>query len=339
MTSIDRTISANLHLLFATTPRLRDGDTDAIHDARVATRRLEAALPLGWSASSDGGWQEAAATVRRFGKALGRVRDVDVALERLPALEARVPTAVATIASLRAMLAQEQWEQRRRLIKTLEGLALERLSNARPPRAVSFLGDSRWPAVDRAMAAQAEALRDAVIRASGVYFPNRAHHVRISLKKLRYVVELVAHDRRAALALKRLKRSQETLGELHDHQRLADIVSAAAVPGKADRRILVASLQAAAAGLFNEYLERRSQILDVCDEVRSAGGRGTWRPRSVGETLLTAGAAFAPSALMWLARSRAAAGARRADSAEDDPAATHERDVERSLAPGAAGGQ
>ena len=53
--------------------------------------------------------------------------------------------------------------------------------------------------------------------ASGVYLPKRAHRVRVETKKLRYVLELVGSAESAAM-VKRLRRAQEVLGQLHDHQ-------------------------------------------------------------------------------------------------------------------------
>src|SRR5581483_12368454 len=50
---------------------------DGVHDTRVATRRMRAALALA------GDLEEARAEVKRFGDALGGVRDLDVRIEWL----------------------------------------------------------------------------------------------------------------------------------------------------------------------------------------------------------------------------------------------------------------
>ena len=46
MTTVAHVILSNLDALGSRLPLVSDGDADGIHDARVATRRLRAALPL-----------------------------------------------------------------------------------------------------------------------------------------------------------------------------------------------------------------------------------------------------------------------------------------------------
>ncbi len=46
MNSPIRYLAANIDVLVAKLSGVRDGDTDSIHDARVATRRIREALPI-----------------------------------------------------------------------------------------------------------------------------------------------------------------------------------------------------------------------------------------------------------------------------------------------------
>src|SRR5688572_4818624 len=94
---------SNLQLLLAHRAGIRDGDADAIHGARVATRRLRAALPIltGGSARRGEGPDE---VIKTAGRALGKARDVDVAIELLDELERRSPEAAPAAATLRARL-------------------------------------------------------------------------------------------------------------------------------------------------------------------------------------------------------------------------------------------
>ena len=302
MTHLDRTVAANLDVLFSMIPAIRDGNTDAIHAARVATRRLRAALPLVGGDSDTG--TEPAETIRRFGRALGRVREIDVALEQLQSVEPSVPAAGGAIAELRIALTRRQWREHRRLIKIMEELPLESLRTAAPGLGLRawLKRDRRWVAVAGAMAEHSRQLRDSVTAASGVYFPNRAHRVRVDVKKLRYVLELAPHAAGARTGIKRLKAAQDVLGRLHDHQALVDFATSATYEDKSGRDALVAALRAASHALFREYLGHRAQVLQVCDEVGIVSARGAWQPTSLRNALLTASVIAAPSAVLFLAK-------------------------------------
>lgn len=304
MTPLDRTVSKNLDILLSTVSGIRDGQTDAIHAARVATRRLRAALPLAWAESPKTAWLESAETIRQLGRDLGRIREVDTALEQLPGLEARVPLCAPPIAVVRQELARLQARQHRQLVKNLEELHLDRLPRKQviPPSRFSLRGDRRWRAVERAIVEHCEQLHRAIEHASGVYFPKRTHRVRVVVKKLRYVLELVAHAELARSAVKRFKRTQELLGELHDQQVLLDTVREEKAIGRRDRDLMVASLDARCTELFQDYASRRSSILDLRKRVERAAILGKFQPETVGGVLLKTGAAAVPSILLWLTR-------------------------------------
>ena len=301
---IDQTVSKNLAILLSTIPGIRDGESDAIHAARVATRRLRAAVPLAWADSPKTAWRESAEAIRDFGRDLGRVREVDVVLEQLPGVEARIPTAASALALVRQELARQQMRQHRRLVKDVEKLPLDQLhpKSLVPASGFTVLPDRRWRAAERAIADHADRLREAIDHASGVYFPNRAHRVRVETKKLRYLLELMGHAAAAKSAVKRLKRTQDVLGDLHDQQMLLETLRSQDAIGRSERDAMTASLDARCHELFTEYLSRRSAVLELCDEVRTAALDGTWRPASVGGVLLRASAAAVPPVLLWLTR-------------------------------------
>src|SRR5262245_33274637 len=118
MTLIDRTVDENLTILFSMLPGVRDGNADAIHDARVATRRLRAAAPLAAEGEADESSDEPLDAIRQLGRSFGRARDVDVAIERLEDVERRLPGAARSLAALRQTLTARQEKSRRRLVKT-----------------------------------------------------------------------------------------------------------------------------------------------------------------------------------------------------------------------------
>ncbi len=68
-------------------------DVERVHDMRVATRRLRAALELFEECFPPKRWRKALKRVRALADALGERRDVDVELELLESLEGKVARA------------------------------------------------------------------------------------------------------------------------------------------------------------------------------------------------------------------------------------------------------
>ena len=181
----------DLRLLF---PRLRDGGVDDVHRARVTTRRLREALPLIAAAHPV---DDAAKTLKDVARALGAVRELDVMRETLIAAEEWVPAGAAAAAVARRSLAERHEDAQRQLIKTIERTRAERALRKSLPaptalvRVLHLIGSSRrWQeALRHRIHTRADNMAAALQHASGVYFPNRLHRLRIAVKKLRYSVE------------------------------------------------------------------------------------------------------------------------------------------------------
>lgn len=104
------TVRRRLEVLAREIRRLiRRATPDAIHDVRVASRRLRAALRHWRPCFSAAGVREMNAAVRRLASLLGESRDLDVMLENLRAYPPRSP----------AWLADMQREIRRRRTATM----------------------------------------------------------------------------------------------------------------------------------------------------------------------------------------------------------------------------
>src|SRR3954471_9182912 len=86
-------------------PAAKAGDATSLHQARVATRRLRAALPLVSSGAKGG---KVVKSVRRLTRALGPVRELDVALVILEELERSGEVPHAGIDRLRASVIEER---------------------------------------------------------------------------------------------------------------------------------------------------------------------------------------------------------------------------------------
>ena len=332
-------VLSNLDLLRSRLPLVCDGDSDGIHDARVATRRLRAALPLLSAARTTDGIEQALPGVKALGQALGRAREEDEALRLLDEIEQRAPGAAAAAATMRARLRPGQLRRRRQLIKQLESLDLEavdRLAHVTGGRS-RF---QRWrapssPALRAAIAHGAETAERKIRHAAGVYFPNRAHRARIAIKKLRYLAEMIENSAPARKgAIRTLRNAQEALGRIHDREmllsRLSDLMDEEEVHGA---RELARTLEAECRSIFESYRTTRPAVLAACADLRAWAARpAESRPR-----FLVVGAVAIPSALLWANRARRGLGRNAAPPAvsRSGLGAAPEANPEARRAPGA----
>src|SRR5262249_12253188 len=80
-TSLADVVRRQLRALLSHLPRARKGHVKDVHQARVASRRLREALPVAAVAAPDLARPGLERDVRRLTRALGAVRELDVALE------------------------------------------------------------------------------------------------------------------------------------------------------------------------------------------------------------------------------------------------------------------
>ena len=267
-------------------------------------------LPIAWSRRAPAKLEKAERDLRRIGRALGRARAIDVALEVLPRAEQLIGAARA-IARLRADLLSRQGRERRRVIKRLEEFVPFDVNSTwsvdRLLPAVEWRTDPRWRELDAALVERADLLKAAITASGGVYFPNRTHGVRLQAKKLRYLLDLVPTSGvDVQRAIKRLRKAQEVLGDVHDRQATADVVaegmSEAEGDVKDEYRALHDWLTADVRDLHAGYLAHRDPLLQVCANVRQNVANEAYRPVTVGRTLLAVGALAAPPAAALLKR-------------------------------------
>src|SRR5262245_4052128 len=86
-------------------PAAKDGDVKSLHQARVATRRLRAALPLFGAGRKA---EKVVRCVRRLTRLLGPARELDVSLLILDELDQGSEVPRAAIDRLRASIADER---------------------------------------------------------------------------------------------------------------------------------------------------------------------------------------------------------------------------------------
>jgi CHAD domain-containing protein len=192
---------------------------EAVHDLRVASRRLRAALSLLEAAGVPEArkWRK---TVRRVTRALGRARDLDVQIGFLRRFIAR-NRGIADVPRLKARL-----EARRRAVQKDVLRALRRVEDSGVLDDIARLGPAgRVPAAatarGRAAVQVRRRLRSLLELAPFVPREDAAeghHRLRIAAKRLRYVLEifLPVFGRRAEAWIRAIRELQEVLGELHD---------------------------------------------------------------------------------------------------------------------------
>lgn len=299
MTLLDQTLKTNVSILLSSFPGIRDGNADAIHDGRVATRRLRAVVPLASAGGPldliDGLLQ----LLRKAGRALGRARDTDVLLEQVDGLEQKLRSAPIAVSALLHRIRNRQLKERRRVIRKLDGLEFDSLTRLARDRRPSLRGSAQFGLLERTIAEQVNELRDAVTASSGVYFPNRAHRVRINAKKLRYQLELVAHPG-VKRAVKRLQRVQSVLGSIQDRRALLDELSDIQDIPEGEREAVRALMTAESLELHRRYLDMRGDLLSALDDVARQAAKGAWRPR-VAPRVLALGSLVGPTLVAMLA--------------------------------------
>ena len=219
-------------------PRIAKGDVLALHQARVASRRLREIVPV-LQLDADVA-RKLGRRLRRVTRRLGHIRELDVLVPLVDELRATHGAHADALTRVGAAIAKARDEARKELADRLPVEDFERLAR-KLDRIVQTLrrdekrGTDRrtldhdkaalW-AIDARVARRATRLGQALERSTAVYLPERLHSARIATKKLRYALELSGAMGRPAAApvLRTLKRVQDILGRMHDLQVLIDHV-------------------------------------------------------------------------------------------------------------------
>jgi CHAD domain-containing protein len=208
-----------------------EGDGTGVHQARVASRRLREAVPVltkGLKGSKSG---KARRKIRRLTRALGTVRESDVTIALLDELAARDTLPRLALEEVRRHAMEDAERRREAMLKRLEGVNTDKLDRRliAVGEALAQAETEGWrQALASRLLKRTKALKSAIAEAGRMYSPERLHQVRIASKKLRYTMEMAAetgttHARRLVTLL---KRTQDTLGRLHDLQVLQGHVAA-----------------------------------------------------------------------------------------------------------------
>jgi len=192
-------------------------EPDDVHDMRVASRRLRAALEL---FDRKGQLRHAHDAVEALGDTLGEVRELHVQLawlrDELAAASERDKV------GLQALLAEREAKLPKRIERlhaalgtwTEDGVPTIEAALA----AIDVGGRLGGHRVRRRLSHRLKAVKKRVVATMKSMDARTAHKLRIDAKKLRYAAELAqpAFPSEIAALLDRLQPLQETLGELHD---------------------------------------------------------------------------------------------------------------------------
>jgi CHAD domain-containing protein len=254
---------------------VESSDPRAIHQTRVASRRLRELLPilqLDHDVATKLGRR-----LRKVTRHLGAFRELDVTASLLNDLRQSWRSSSKAGRLLDAGIKRERNEVRRhhdageiaaemeRLARKIEK-AVEKSRGARSPRV------RRW-VVEARVSRRAATARTSVEHAGALYLPDRLHTLRIAVKKFRYALELESEANKSPHEpdLRLLRQIQRTLGRLHDLQVLADRVRSvqASLPSgdlavMRDLDALLVQVENACRQVHARYVTRRAGLLDVC---------------------------------------------------------------------------
>ena len=289
---IDTLLAPRIAALVDALPAALAGETAAVHRARVSSRRLREVLPPLRGVLPENEVERARLEVRRVTRALGPVRELDVALALFD--EQAEAHALAPQARLTAQqaLARDRDAAQRRLRRSLTKRRLDRVSAA----LAALSGRTDEPdAAEHVIAAalgrvkrRGQRVRRALDRAGALYVPERLHQVRIAVKQLRYALEVYGDARRArpSARVAQLRAIQDLLGRAHDLHVLAERIRRVQVGVVRTSRgtarelgRLVRALDVACRAEHAAFMSRRGGLFTLCDAIE--GRSGAARRRSV----------------------------------------------------------
>lgn len=255
------------------------GDTHAIHQARVASRRLREVLPLVGRVLDDDEVGALQRRMRRVTRLLGPVREADVTLGLAIEHREAQPAEAPALALVELRLSHERDARFGKVTRDLHAdkMAkwLERAAHVEQALAEAADGRPWRKELAVRLRARAAQLLGAVEEAGLLFVSDRLHEVRITVKRLRYVLELAGELRQARLraSVTALRGVQDILGHLHDLDVLVGRVQAVAAEKdttKLKRQALEAltlRLDSERRAAHAEYLSHRLQLAQLADMV------------------------------------------------------------------------
>lgn len=258
-------------------PAALDGGVHAVHQARVASRRLREALPVLGPPAGARRLGRSLKHVKRVTRALGPVRELDVTLELLARVSGADPLVAPATRIVARLVTAERRRRREEMLAAIDHQEVRRTRDAVSDVVTWLLhheDNGEWrPSLAARATSRAERMIETIYDVGLLFDPGRLHEVRIAAKKLRYTLELVGETKMARVAalVATLKKGQELLGELHDLEIVLLFVRAAELEaGPRQLRslaLLREQLERTCHREHARYLTRRPRLLGVCEAV------------------------------------------------------------------------
>ena len=255
---------------------LEGKDPEAIHDMRVASRRLQEILRLGFS--GDSGCEKVIKVVRRARRIQSGVRDLDVMIEYFR--KTRKYADAVTRQTLRFIEKDLSVRRKRRFRKMVRSLRSLRLDDLRTDleRLIRGFGEGQdrsgipEPAITRAkilLRAQSQIADREVMFvkaldvAREVMKTENLHNARIVTKRLRYILEISDELRLGSFKrrIARMREIQEALGTWHD----LEVLEETAIRMLSNHRVFQQNLPFVRAGcdLISDWREKKHAQVEV----------------------------------------------------------------------------
>ena len=262
-------------------------DVEELHDMRVATRRLRAAIDFFGDALPVRA-RSLRAELTWLAGLLGAVRDLDVQLSGLQEVEplaavAGIADAGSGLDHLRALLEGARAQARRQLLQALDSPRWEQLAEGliglarhEPASGPAAGRRSALVALPEMVARRHRAAGKAARRAVRTGEAAEYHRLRIRGKRLRYSLEFTAelYGRRADRYVRRLAQLQDRLGQMQD----AEVATARLLTlATASDETLPATTVFAMGSLAERHRGEAAALLAHMDEHLQVLGGKEWR--------------------------------------------------------------
>ncbi len=232
-------ILGRLHLLKVLEEAARlvaDDDPEAVHDFRVALRRLRSWLQAFRPFLDDTVTKGSEQRLRRLSRVAGEARDLQVQRASLREMAGTDnPVVAAEARRIERRLARDETLARRKLTQRIvENLSKSAVKLAAQLQRGELNAGGTTPGAEPTMAAamalllaeRLERMETSLGRLKRAGQIEPAHEARIALKRLRYLLEAFGSSSRlAATAVLRLTEVQDGFGRLHDAQILAQRIT------------------------------------------------------------------------------------------------------------------